>query len=113
MIKFTQNFIFCNQCLLRFFHYNKPYFYTNFCEIYNQFYCSHKIRFDSHNLKFIEVIYPKIEFIFPLCPECNIVEINELFCGNVKFSNNYLLDIMNSYQKHLNQLNEMKIFLIH
>ena len=41
------------------------------------------------------------------------MEINELFCGNVKFSNDYLLDIMNSYQKHLNQLNEMKIFLIH
>ena len=108
LIKFTQNFIFCNQCLLRFFHYNKPTFLTNFCEICNQFYCSHKIGFDSHNLKFIEVIYPKIEFIFPLCPECNIVEINELFCGNVKFSNNYLLDIMNSYQKQLKQLNEIE-----
>ena len=110
MIKFTTNFKFCTKCLLKFFHYNKSTFYTHFCEICDKFYCSHNIGYilEFHNLKLIEVIVPKIDFIFPLCPECGDVGINELYCGNIKFSNNFLLDIMNSYQRCLRQLNEIE-----
>ena len=110
MIKFTTNFKFCTKCLLKFFHYNKSTFYTHFCEICDKFYCSHNIGYvlEIHNLKLIEVIVPKIDFIFPLCPKCGDVGINELYCGNIKFTNNFLLDIMNSYQRCLRQLNEIE-----
>ena len=109
LIKFTRNFNFCNKCLLKFFHYNKPTFYSNFCDKCNQFYCLHKKDL-IHKLRLIEIIFPKIDFIFPLCPKCNQVSINELYCGNVKFSNNYLSNIKKLYKKHLEKLNEIKEF---
>ena len=100
---FFKDFYYCSKCFIKLFHYNKSSFFTHYCSICNEYYCIHCQNLDEkhkNNLKIIEKEIPKINFNFPICPEC-INKKDDLTIINGKIKQSTLKEIIQNFNKKI------------
>ena len=96
-----KNYEFCNKCMLKFFYCEKSTlsFHINYCDLCDKLFCYHS-KNHIHELKIIEKEYPFIEdFVFPICPVCEIKKNPNFLLNDYKFTKKYFKDINESLLK--------------